>query len=295
MAQSFDNFPLKRFDTISRSEFFLDFYRTEVTPPGSIGAKPHRHTFNELFFIKSGNGIHIVDFVKYPIQKNTLFVVRRGQVHYWEIEKLPEGFVILFSEELLQLFVTEHLMAELDLFRTFGEPAYYLPEEEATWFHQMMENVEGEYQNRKIGWSGMISSLVQMMIIRTQRLNYITRVENNKPTAAEGLTRQFLDLVEQYVNENLTVSQISEMIGVTSAHLTTMVRQKMGVTAGEILRNRRILEAKRLLVHSDMLVEEIAFSLNFNDPSYFGRFFKRETQLTPKQFQEQFKRKYQNV
>jgi len=68
----------------------------------------------------------------------------------------------------------------------------------------------------------------------------------------------------------------------------------MGVSAGALVRQRRILEAKRLLVHTDMTVSEIAYALNYADPSYFGRFFKRETNLTSSGFRQQFKRKYQN-
>ena len=101
--------------------------------------------------------------------------------------------------------------------------------------------------------------------------------------------------IRPYPAENLTVGQLAGALGVTVAHLTTMVRQVMGVSAGTLLRQRRVLEAKRLLVHTDLTIAEIAFALSFADPSYFGRFFKRETKSTPRQFREEFKRKYQNA
>jgi AraC-like DNA-binding protein len=73
-----------------------------------------------------------------------------------------------------------------------------------------------------------------------------------------------------------------------------MIRKVMGVSAGTLLRQRRTLEAKRLLIHTNMTVAEIANALNFVDPSYFGRFFKRETDLTPSGFRQDFESKYQN-
>ena len=290
-----DKIPLKRFDVIRASDISLNFYRTESTPPGSIGPNPHRHTFNELFLISSGSGFHIVDFVEYPIQPNTLFVVGRGQVHYWEIETLPTGFVILFEEEVFPFFGHDSLLTQLNLFSPFGKAARYLSIEEAMWFQQMMEYVESEFQTNDFGWRETIVSLLQMMLIRAQRFFNKASESTESLVAGQRITRQFLDQVEQSINENLSVGQLAETIGVTVAHMTTMVRQVMGVSAGTLLRQRRVLEAKRLLVHTDMTIAEVAYALSFADPSYFGRFFKRETKSTPRQFREEFKRKCQNA
>ncbi len=292
---SMDEIPLIRFDGIRTSDISLNFYRTESTPTGSIGPNPHRHTFNEFFLISSGSGTHIVDFVEYQIRPNMLFVVGPGQVHYWEIETLPTGFVILFKEEVFQLFGHDSLLTQLDLFSTFGKAACYLSMEEAMWFQQMMENVEVEIQTNDFGWRETIVSLMQMMLVRAQRSYYLASESTESLVAGQRITRQFLDQVEQSVTENLNVGQLAETLGLTVAHLTTMVRQVMGVSAGTLLRQRRVLEAKRLLVHTDMTIAEVAFALSFADPSYFGRFFKRETKSTPRQFREEFKRKSQNA
>lgn len=63
----------------------------------------------------------------------------------------------------------------------------------------------------------------------------------------------------------------------------------MGVTAGALLRQRLVIEAKRWLAHSEWTVAQIAENLNFADASYFGRFFKRETAVTPRTFREDFR------
>ncbi len=295
VTTSMDKIPLKRFDVLRKIDISLNIYRTESTPPGSIGPNPHRHTFNEFFLISSGSGTHIVDFVEYQIRPNMLFVVGPGQVHYWDIETLPTGFVILFMEEVFQFFGHDSLITQLDLFSTFGKAACYLSMEEAMWFQQMMENVEVEIQTNDFGWRETIVSLMQMMLVRAQRSYYLASESTESLVAGQRITRQFLDQVEQSVTENLNVGQLAETLGLTVAHLTTMVRQVMGVSAGTLLRQRRVLEAKRLLVHTDMTIAEVAFALSFADPSYFGRFFKRETKSTPRQFREEFKRKSQNA
>ncbi len=289
-----EDIPLHRLGADSESDFPLLFYRTELTPQGSIGPGAHRHTFNELFLILAGNGSHIIDFKEYPIETGTLYTVGRGQVHYWELEALPAGFVILFTDELFHLFGNERFMSRLDLFHSFGNAALYLSREEVDWFKQTMETLESEFQKRAFGRQEIIVSLVQMMLIRAQRHYLSTYRPSETSIADQRITRQFLDLLERSVSENPSVGQLADAIGVTVAHLTTMIRRVMGFSAGALIRQRRILEAKRLLVHTDMTVAEIATALNFTDPSYFGRFFKRETNLTPSGFRQHFKRKYQN-
>jgi AraC-like DNA-binding protein len=84
------------------------------------------------------------------------------------------------------------------------------------------------------------------------------------------------------------------MLKVTSGHLSKSVLEHTGQTAGEIIRDRLLLEAQRLLVHSSLNVAEIAISLQFEDPSYFSRFFRRSTRMSPGEFRDRFLEKYPN-
>jgi peptidoglycan/xylan/chitin deacetylase (PgdA/CDA1 family) len=63
---------------------------------------------------------------------------------------------------------------------------------------------------------------------------------------------------------------------VTTRHLNESLRLETGLTAGDLIRARRILEAKRLLLHSELTTAEIGYELGFEDPSYFSRFIRRE-------------------
>ena len=76
-------------------------------------------------------------------------------------------------------------------------------------------------------------------------------------------------------------------------HLRNSVKEKTGRSPGHILRQEIALEAKRLLIHSELTAAEIGFKLGFDDPSYFGRFFKRESGLSPTAFRQRIIEKYQ--
>jgi len=77
------------------------------------------------------------------------------------------------------------------------------------------------------------------------------------------------------------------IIGVTANHLTQTVKVLTGKTSLQIIKAKQLLEIKRLLVHTSLNVSEIANQLNFEDQSYFSKFFKRETGLTPLQYRNE--------
>ena len=78
----------------------------------------------------------------------------------------------------------------------------------------------------------------------------------------------------------------ADQLGVTVSHLSGSVKAVTGLTPGQLIRQEVVLEAKRLFTHTDLTSAEIGHRLSFDDPSYFGRFFKRETAMTTMQFRE---------
>ncbi len=107
---------------------------------------------------------------------------------------------------------------------------------------------------------------------------------NHAGEAGFGLTRQFMLLVEQHYQETCSLTEYAMMLHVTTGVLIETVRRSLGQPAGQIIRERLLLEAKRLLRYSDLPVAEIAARLNFEDPSYFSRFFKDKTGFSPSEF-----------
>ncbi len=101
------------------------------------------------------------------------------------------------------------------------------------------------------------------------------------------LTERFLELVEAHYLTISSVADYAAMLHITTNHLVEIVTRTMGQPAGVIVRERLLLEAEHLLGSSDLPVAEIAASLNFEDPAYFGRYFKKHTGFSPSDFKEQ--------
>jgi AraC-like DNA-binding protein len=89
--------------------------------------------------------------------------------------------------------------------------------------------------------------------------------------------------------------EYAELLYITPNHLNALCRDLVGKTAGELIRERVLLEAKRLLTNLNITAAEIAYELNFQDNSYFSRFFRKYTGQTPEIFRKQFDVKKVNI
>jgi AraC-like DNA-binding protein len=97
----------------------------------------------------------------------------------------------------------------------------------------------------------------------------------------------FQELIEENFMTLKTPREYASKMNITPNYLNALCRKKSGKSAGELIRQRILLEAKRLLAHSKLSISEIAFQLGFEDNSYFGRYFRKYTRLTPGEFRQQ--------
>ncbi len=260
----------------------------ETLPAGALVPKPNRHDFHEVFWVTAGRGKHFIDFYEYDVRPNSLFFVKQGNVHYWEIDEPLQGYVLLFQSDVLLTNDNIEFTSWLDLLRAIGAlPAIYPTATETTWFQATWQRIYHEYGRTRLARTKAILALLQLLLIEAARIA-ITEPEI-PPTlsASVKLAYQYQQLVEQNAIHQHKVETYADTLSITHAHLSECVKEVTGLTASEILRRQLVLEAKRLLAFSSGTVAAVAHTLNFTDASYFGRFFKRETGQTPRQFRSQ--------
>ena len=132
------------------------------------------------------------------------------------------------------------------------------------------------------------------MLTKHNRL-YIADHPDEHSAKISSLVRRFKQLVSEHFLTEHSVRDYAKRIGISTSHLRDTVKAVTGYAPGHIIREKLVREAKRLLSHSNATVAEIGYRLNFKDPSYFGRFFKRETGMSPVAFRQQFRERYQVV
>lgn len=257
--------------------------------------RPHRPNFYEIMWIIDAIGTRTIDFKTYNLQPHTLFFLTPGQVHYWKPspETSINGYAIVFPEEFLQLAsLDSNFLRNLDFFhRIDHDPVIYLTEAQAPLFQNLVEAMLSEFRSNHPGRSQMLQSLLQIFLIQAQR-----HYQGSTPAAPSTeiqLIEQFRRLIDQRYLVIRSVQEYADLLGITAGYLTKISKDVTGQPASNLIRDRLIMEAKRLLAHTDNTVAEICAELQFDDPSYFSRFFKRETGASPLAFRQSFQEKYQ--
>ncbi|MDA8124040.1 MAG: helix-turn-helix transcriptional regulator [Deltaproteobacteria bacterium] len=263
---------------------------------GSLSSTPlpHRHAFYEIIYIKGGKGAHVIDFESYPIVPGSLYLFSPDQIHFWQITKPVDGVRIKFSENFLLLSPSELYLTEyLDFFHNAESPPHLvLNGGKGAEIKTLFDRIEQEYRADGYVRDLKIRSYLTILLIEIQR---ILMAGYGKRDAVRGsaLVSRFKKMVSKnFLTERFT-SFYAEKLGISEAYLHELTKENTGLTPGQIIRKETAMEAKRMLAHTADTVSEIGYKLGFEDPSYFGRFFRRETGLSPKAFRAHILEKYQ--
>ena len=268
--------------------FHFDLVRLE-SRPDIPRAFPHRHNYYHLLWMSEAAGTHLLDFETFEVRANTVFFVSPGQLHAWGSDVPPTGFVLNFSTEFfVQMFPRSDDIAKFPFFHIASDaPVLSLTQEQHDELLPLLQEMEKEMLGRAEARLDIVRSYLLVLLTRLRRL-YPVRAADDASPQSYSLTKRFKLLIDQHYLDFGPLRDYAERLHVTERQLNDAVKRTLGKTAGLLVQERLVLEAKRLLSNTDMGVAEIAFHLRFEDHAYFGRFFKKHTALTPGEFKKRY-------
>ena len=171
----------------------------------------------------------------------------------------------------------------------FEIPFIQLNEDQSTDIQNIIREIQSEMKDEDSNTEEMLRILLKLIILKSTRIwkQQHLLAENDQQSDVQFL-RKFSKLVEQHYKTHHTVADYAEMLFLTPKNLSKKIGLLSKDTPNDIIKNRIILESKRLLAHTGMTVKEIAFSLNYEDDAYFVRFFTKNTGISPLSFRKQF-------
>jgi AraC family transcriptional activator of pobA len=250
---------------------------------------PHRHSFYHLVMFTKGKGFHTIDFKKFTVKPYQLYFMAPGQVHSWHFVDGVDGYVVHFNEVLFTGFLQDsHYLERFYFFRgTVEDSVCQLPRREHKHVIELFEsmlNAANESVEKNLDLIRL--RLLELFIT----VNSSTAGNHSKNAAPQKLVllRNFQQLIDRNFRTIRLPKDYAQLLYITPDHLNALTRDLLGKTAGHLIRDRVLLEAKRLLTNADMSISEIAYDLNFKDNSYFNRFFKKYEKITPDEFRRSF-------
>jgi AraC family transcriptional activator of pobA len=247
----------------------------------------HKHSFYHLLLFTEGAGTHAIDFKSFAVRPYQIYFMIPGQVHSWNFEGPVDGYVVNFSVPFLQSFLLKpDYLEQFPFFNGVLEDAVIdLPEairpKVLDIFHQL---VAESTSSQRLGLD-MVKSLLLQLFITIGRLSFEQR-PGSITSFNYSLLKTFQKLIDQHCTTLRLPKEYAELLYITPNHLNALCKEALGLPAGEVIRNRIVLEAKRLLVNLKLTIAEIAYTLNFEDNSYFTKFFKKQAGLTPEEFRK---------
>ncbi|MBE2316000.1 helix-turn-helix domain-containing protein [Solirubrobacter sp. CPCC 204708] len=231
------------------------------------GARPpHRHDYHELLWTSRGSGWHSVDGERLPVEPHTVTVIGRGRVHVFERAVGLHGAVVRFEPELI-------LDAPAWLVGGQGAITVEVPPSETAALEATIASLHAEADRPADARSGpIVRHLLSALLLWVERWYDAARTE--RPDEA-GLYRRFVETLEQEFSHHHDAAWYADALGVPASALARALGDVTGRTTKQLIGDRVMLEAARLLRFSDLTVGEIAHRTGFEDQLYFSRAFKR--------------------
>jgi len=276
-----------------KPQFLIHDLKSYVAANQGKANKPHIHSFFQIIWFTKGQGKHFVDFKAYDVSDNSIFFIAKNQVHYFDDGLDYEGTLIHFSE--LFLGSAETGVEFLIKSNLFNNP-YQFPsccvdsgvsDQLAEYLVQMQtELISPDHFARE----ELLRSYLKAFLIQVQRRkNQLEQENGNVPFMLDMKREQlirFINLVDEHYTKGLLVAEYAGLMHISPRTLSDLSAQTLNKTPLLVIQERVILEAQRLLVHSNLNVNQIGFRLGFDDPSYFVKYFKKHTQVSPSEFRK---------
>jgi AraC family transcriptional regulator, transcriptional activator of pobA len=240
--------------------------------------EPHRHAYHELIWVREGHGRHLIDGEPVDFGPRTLTLIAKGEVHQFERADRISGLVVRFDDEWLS-------GSRRWLFSGGACTAMSVPETEASRFDALLELLREEVERPAGPESAELRRhLLSAALLWAQRWRE-AQLEGGGATSTDvQLHREFQEALERDFMTRHEARHYAAELGVTTGTLSRTLTRLTGNTTKQLILERVLLEAARLLRFSDLSVKEIAARLGFTDQFAFSKAFKRQRGEAPLEY-----------
>lgn len=245
---------------------------------GEDAVGSHQVDFFIIILVVTGRGFHTIDGIKYPIRTGNIHLVFPGQQHEVKLKKNTKIYTLCVNNTLFTSF-TDHFKFTFSLYQNY--PVIKLsPRGYSNMLHEIHgirnELTQPELNPKILKLHLMIvGEIVNREVFKFFQLE--EKVRNHRLS-------EYVKLVDHYFAEQKQVAFYAKILNVTVNYLNVCCRKYLSCTATQVIQDRIIQEAKRKFNLGNLSIKEVGFSLGFDDVSYFTRFFREKTGITPRKF-----------
>ncbi|MFG1669393.1 helix-turn-helix domain-containing protein [Streptomyces sp. Y7] len=247
----------------------------------------HRIDFHVVMLFTEGPVRHMIDFAEYEAGAGDLLWIRPGQVHRFSGTDDYRGTVLTMQPGFLPRATVE----ATGLYRYDLPPLLHPDAAQLPALRSALAQLQREYED-----STTLPLSLHTAVLRHSLTAFLLRLAHLAASSAEAVRQQgdttftlFRDAVEKGFATNHSVSAYADQLGYSRRTLVRAVRAATGETPKGFIDKRVILEAKRLLAHTDMPIGRVGAAVGFPDAANFSKFFHQHTDATPAVFRAELR------
>lgn len=270
----------------------IDFELLFTEFPEEI-TKPHRTGFYQILWFEEGSPTHLIDFNPIKINPNSLLFVNKDSVQLFDKSTTTatcKGKIILFTDNFFckTQADTKFLRSSILFNDLLSISQIQLPNTNSI-FTTIFQQLESELTNSKDNYqSSILHNNLKNFLLHSERERRNQDFIELKKGADLDYTLILKDLLDANFITHKKVSFYSQKMHLSAKRLNQATTKIFGKTPKNIIDDRVLLEAKRLMAHTNESIKEIAFSLGFEEPTNFIKYFKKHTDKTPVEFRSEF-------
>jgi AraC family transcriptional activator of pobA len=248
--------------------------------------RPHRHDYHELVWTRRGTGRHLIDGEVSLVDPNTITLIGRGQVHVFERASGLYGAVVRFGDELLHGDANPAWLVGSRAVQRVSVPTGEVGRLDAV-IDLLAAETRRPPDSRSVD---LQRHFLSALLLWMERWYEATRTEQRDADDPDlQLYRRFTEVLERDYVRHHDAPYYADALAVPQAALSRALVDVTGRTTKELITDRRMLEAARLLRFSELSVGEIAYRAGYGDQLYFSRAFKRQFGEAPSAYRERLR------
>lgn len=244
----------------------------------------------KILFLPKNTAIQ-VDFQHFLLDSDALLFINPKVVIQFSQNENNKEILLHFNRDFYCIEIHDQEVACDGILynNVFEVPFIKLRDSQSSYMQKVIREIQHEMENDDASTEEMLRILLKLIILKSTRIwKEQHQLADNEQHADVQFLRKFSKLVEQHYKTHHTVADYADMLSITPKNLSKKIGLLSKDTPNDIIKNRIILESKRLLAHTSLSVKEIAYSLNYEDDAYFVRFFTKNTGISPTSFRKQF-------
>ena len=248
----------------------------------------HRTGFYHIIWFEKGNPTHLVDFNPIKIKPNTILFLNKNTVQRFDHKTKFEGKAILFTDSFFCKTESDtKILRNSILFNDLFSISQFQINKQGNIFSDILQSMASELQKPKDNYqSDILQNLLHNFLLYSERERRKQNFTEIKKSADLDFVMLFKDLLEINFKNQKQVNFYAKEIIITEKRLNQATSKVFGKTPKEIIDDRIILEAKRILAHTSNNIKEIGYELGFEEPTNFIKYFKKHSLVTPVKFRE---------